>query len=82
MCLTRSLTSEDRFSHDVVLFRYDQQEEMKEFARTDHECGVCFDVQIGSKFFVIPQCKHPVCVACMKEHCQILVKDGSVLSLG
>ena len=55
---------------------------MKEFERTDNECGVCFDVQTGSKFFVIPQCKHPVCVACMKEHCQILVKDGSVLALG
>lgn len=54
---------------------------MKEFARTDHECGICFDVQTGSKFFLIPQCSHAVCVVCMKEHCQILLKDGAVLSL-
>ena len=71
-------------NHNTMMYfisRYNQQEEMKEFARTDHECGICFDVQTGSKFFLIPQCSHAVCVVCMKEHCQILLKDGAVLSL-
>ena len=54
---------------------------MKEFSKMDHECGICFDIQNGSRFVMIPECKHAVCVTCMKEHCKILVKDGSVLSI-
>lgn len=63
------------------MIRYNRQEERKVFFKTEQECSICFEQNLGTKFFLLPDCNHHVCQECLASHCQLLVKEGSVLQI-
>jgi len=64
-----------------VIFRFNLEEEMRIFAKTDQECEICFELNIGSKFFFLRECRHHMCRECLTSHSELLVKEGTVQNL-
>jgi len=56
-------------------------EETEQFKRGEHECSICLQELLGTKFYRLDLCKHFICHDCMKEHCSFHVKEGTVLEL-
>ncbi|KAL4231556.1 hypothetical protein ACF0H5_009137 [Mactra antiquata] len=65
----------------TYMMRYNQRLLQQEFKQSEQECSICFDVNLGSKFFILPECNHHVCRECLTSHCQLLVKEGTVLHI-
>ncbi|XP_060600157.1 E3 ubiquitin-protein ligase RNF14-like [Ruditapes philippinarum] len=54
---------------------------MKVFRKSTQECNICFEQNFGHNFFLLPECGHHICKECLGSHCQLLVKEGSVLQI-
>ena len=65
----------------MSLLRYDFEQGEEDFRQSHHLCGVCLEEQLGSKFFRVSGCSHPVCFTCMQDYCSLFVQEGSVLHL-
>lgn len=65
----------------MSLLRYSFERCETAFRLSRHICGVCLDEQLGSEFFRVAGCRHPVCFICMQDYCHLFVQEGSVLRL-
>jgi hypothetical protein len=65
----------------MSLLRYDFERGEERFRQSYHICEVCLEEQLGSKFFRISVCFHPICFTCMQDYCSLLIQEGSVLHL-
>ncbi|CAL1540833.1 unnamed protein product [Lymnaea stagnalis] len=61
--------------------RYNQEQLDIEFCQNIHECQLCYDKKPGVQFFRIHECPHIFCHDCMKEFCELHVRDGTVEAL-
>lgn len=51
---------------------------MKEFQQSMHNCMVCFDEKMGREFIRLDACGHHFCEACMRDMCEMHVREGTI----
>eukprot|EP01025_Chloroclados_australasicus_P003234 TRINITY_DN10751_c0_g1_i5.p1 TRINITY_DN10751_c0_g1~~TRINITY_DN10751_c0_g1_i5.p1 ORF type:complete len:429 (-),score=66.33 TRINITY_DN10751_c0_g1_i5:27-1313(-) len=62
----------------VQLLRFNRIMEQEHFDRTLHTCQVCYEEKLGNQFVRIRECGHEYCDECLRTHCQVHVKEGSL----
>uniref|UniRef100_A0A7I4EBQ6 RBR-type E3 ubiquitin transferase n=1 Tax=Physcomitrium patens TaxID=3218 RepID=A0A7I4EBQ6_PHYPA len=59
---------------------YEESAKHKVFQESVHTCLICFSEYSGYSFTKLP-CQHYFCTTCLKQYCNMHVKEGSVLNL-
>ncbi|XP_024378429.1 uncharacterized protein [Physcomitrium patens] len=62
------------------LLQYEESAKHKVFQESVHTCLICFSEYSGYSFTKLP-CQHYFCTTCLKQYCNMHVKEGSVLNL-
>ncbi|XP_049588317.1 E3 ubiquitin-protein ligase RNF14 isoform X2 [Syngnathus scovelli] len=60
---------------------HDAAQAQKVFARTVHDCAVCFVSYLGSECIKIEECGHVFCRACLAQFCRLQITEGNVLGV-
>ncbi|XP_022243211.1 E3 ubiquitin-protein ligase RNF14-like isoform X2 [Limulus polyphemus] len=64
-----------------IMIKYNWEEEQHFFTQNIQECTICFGEDLGQNFFRLPDCKHHFCQGCIKNYCELHVKEGTVQNL-
>ncbi|XP_037105888.1 E3 ubiquitin-protein ligase RNF14-like [Syngnathus acus] len=60
---------------------HDAAQAQNVFARTVHDCAVCFVSYLGSECIKIEECGHVFCRACLAQFCRLQITEGNVLGV-
>ncbi|XP_059166133.1 E3 ubiquitin-protein ligase RNF14-like [Physella acuta] len=63
------------------MIRYNQEQMRLEFCQSMQECPVCLMEKPGIHFHKLQECQHFFCTDCMREFCDLHVRDGTVEAL-
>ncbi|XP_076307600.1 E3 ubiquitin-protein ligase RNF14-like isoform X2 [Tachypleus tridentatus] len=64
-----------------MMIKYNWEKEQHFFTQNLQECTICFGEDLGQNFFRLPYCKHHFCQGCIKNYCELHVKEGTVQNL-
>ena len=63
----------------VTLLQFDVAEKQRAFRNGTWDCGICFEQTPGRQCVQASlQCQHVYCQDCMRQHCALHVKEGSL----
>ena len=63
------------------ILEYDLERQREEFMKESHTCDICFETKDGPEFQFLTDWRHSFCTECFRFHCEMRIKDGSVLRL-
>ncbi|XP_059166242.1 E3 ubiquitin-protein ligase RNF14-like isoform X1 [Physella acuta] len=63
------------------MIRYNHEQMRLEFCQSMQECPVCLMEKPGIHFHKLQECQHFFCTDCMREFCDLHVRDGTVEAL-
>ncbi|CAM6106641.1 unnamed protein product [Calypogeia fissa] len=77
----RAVSGSESFDVDIFrLLRYNEEVKNKSFLESVQSCCICYSEFPGFGFSRLP-CQHHFCKGCMKQYCNIHVKEGTVMNL-
>ncbi|XP_059166161.1 E3 ubiquitin-protein ligase RNF14-like [Physella acuta] len=80
-CEVQNSASDDLGEVIAQIIRYNQEQMRLEFCQSMQECPVCLMEKPGIHFHKLQECQHFFCTDCMREFCDLHVRDGTVEAL-
>ncbi|XP_048584299.1 E3 ubiquitin-protein ligase RNF14-like [Nematostella vectensis] len=65
----------------LEIFENDLKFKREQFLRSRHSCDICIEELDADSFCLLDECGHYCCVECMRYHCEMHVKNGTVMQL-